>query len=54
MVTVLSAMPWASVVKLVAIENPDTTVLASQTSHHTTIGRRSQVNRSSTAANSMT
>ena len=52
MVTVLSAMPWASVVKLVAMENTDTTVLAIQTIHQTTMGRRSRGNRSSAAASS--
>src|ERR1700754_187942 len=53
-VTVLSAMPCESCVKLVAIENTDTAVLKSQTSHHTTIGLRSHVSRSSTRANSST
>src|SRR5262245_52389765 len=53
-VTVLSAMPCGSCVKLVAIENTDTAVLKSQTSHQTTIGLRSHVSRSSTRANSST
>ena len=46
--TVLSAMPWASLVKLVAIENTETSVLKHQTHHHTTMVVRSQVSRPST------
>jgi len=53
-VTVLSAMPCGSWVKLVAIENTDTAVLKIHTIHHTTIGLRSHVSRSSTSANSIT
>ena len=40
--------------KLVAIEKIDTAVLRNQTIHHTTIGRRNQLSRSSTLANSIT
>ena len=46
--TVLSAMACASVAKLVAIENTETAVLATHTSHHTAMCLRSQVSRSST------
>src|SRR6476661_6691722 len=53
-VTVLSAMPCGSWVKLVAIENTDTAVLKIHTIHHTTIGLRSHFSRSSTSANSIT
>src|SRR6185369_16307936 len=53
-VTVLSAMHWASLVKLVAIENVDSTVLKNQAIHHGTIGRRSCDIRFSTVASSMT
>ena len=53
-VTVLLAMPCASCAKLVAIEKIDTVVLATHSSHHTTMGLRSQLSRSSTAASSRT
>ena len=52
-VTVLSAMPWASRVKLVAIENTETSVLKIQTHHHVTMVARSRLSRPSAPASSM-
>src|SRR5215212_4146857 len=53
-VTVLSAIPWASVVKLVAIANTDTAVDSTHTAHQTVIGLRSRAAASSTSASSST